>query len=234
MNDIYYHSIIKLQKVIRGFLTRIKYLPIILYRVQNYLSQSSFQFSSINDDGRVNSSYDEDNIIDLLIYKFKHKIKKPNIRNWYDIAVYDNYYGWLPVNIKTTTTTTNDNSGNLSICVQAYTNYECDLDKKYENGLMSKILIDKLKKNEFNLKHKKDYYFLVLNKRNSKEVIVNSVKGLNQLTPNVNNLPFQIKWNKNKTFQYKHIYQNIELFINIIQKPNPSWKEDFLNQVRLL
>jgi len=99
---------------------------------------------------------------------------------------------------------------------------------------MSKILIDKLKKNEFNLKHKKDYYFLVLNKRNSKEVIVNSVKGLNHLTPNVNNLPFQIKWNKNKIFEYKHIHQNINDFIHIIQKPNPSWKEDFLNQARLL
>ena len=99
---------------------------------------------------------------------------------------------------------------------------------------MSKILIEKLRNNEYNLKHKKDYYFLVLNKKNSKEVIINSIKGLNQLTPNVNNLPFQIKWNKNKTFQYKHIYQNIETFINIIQKPNPSWKEDFLNQARLL
>lgn len=30
-------------------------------------------------------------------------------------------YGWIPVNIKTTTTLTNDNTGNLAMCVYAYT-----------------------------------------------------------------------------------------------------------------
>ena len=66
MNTNYYHSIIKVQKIIRGFLTRIKFLPLILYNIRNYLSLCFFQFSSINDDGRVNSSCDEDNIIDFI------------------------------------------------------------------------------------------------------------------------------------------------------------------------
>ncbi len=51
---------------------------------------------------------------------------------------------------------------------------------------------------------KKDYYFLVINK-NNKNIIINSVKGLNILTPNLNNIPYQVYWNKNKKFEYKSI-----------------------------
>ena len=38
---------------------------------------------------------------------------------WYDILAFDNMYNWIPINIKTTTTTTSDNTGNLAICVYA-------------------------------------------------------------------------------------------------------------------
>ena len=36
---------------------------------------------------------------------------------WYDILVFDYMYGWLPINIKITTMKTNDNTGNLAMCV---------------------------------------------------------------------------------------------------------------------
>ena len=38
---------------------------------------------------------------------------------WYDILIYDYQYGWLPVNIKTTTTLTSDNTANQQ-CVFIY------------------------------------------------------------------------------------------------------------------
>ena len=46
---------------------------------------------------------------------------------WYDIAVYDNIFEWIPVNIKTTTTQTHDNIGNLTLCVYAYTDEKINL-----------------------------------------------------------------------------------------------------------
>jgi hypothetical protein len=152
---------------------------------------------------------------------------------WFDILVFDKKYGWLPVNIKTTTTITSDNTGNLAMCVWAYTNTKMDLNinKTYKNGLMSKTLINKIINNEYNLNRKRDYYFIVFNKTNN-NIIVNSIKGLIKLTPNCNNLPFQVNWSKNQTFKYDVINKKIKLLLKTLQKPQISWKEVFMSDVR--
>jgi hypothetical protein len=229
-------KIIKIQKWFRGCIFRLKRLPLVLYKIQKYLKAQAFQFSKQNEDGRINSCSDEDELIKLLVKQFGDKIKKPKIRMWYDILVFDNIYGWLPVNIKTTTLQTSDNTGNLAMCVYAYTNELLNIhkDKSYENGKMSEILFDKLKKKEYNKNNKKDYYFIVMNKKDASDIIVNSVKGLSVLTPNINNLPFQVNWSKNRKFKYEKINRKIKLFIDCLQKPNPSWKETFMSNMRKL
>jgi len=229
-------KILKIQKWFRGCIWRMNRLPLIMYKIQNYLKLQAFQFSTQNEDGRINSCIDEDEVIKILIEKFDEKIKKPKIRMWYDILAFDYMYGWLPINIKTTTTITSDNTGNLAMCVYAYTDEILDIhrDKSYENGKMSDILFNKLKTKNYNRNHKKDYYFIVLNKNNASDVIVNSVKGLTILTPNINNLPFQVCWDKNRVFTYENINKKIKLFINCLQKPKPSWKEVFMANIRTL
>jgi hypothetical protein len=223
----YLNNIIKIQKWFRGCIYRLKHLPLIMYKIQNYLKLEKFKFSNANEDGRINSCNDEDEVIKLLINKFGNVIKRPKIRMWYDIMVFDVIFGWLPVNIKTTTTLTNDNTGNLAMCVYSYTNENLDLNKSYDNGKMSNILIDKFKNKEYNYISKKDYYFIVLNKQNSDDIIINSLKGLSVLTPNINNLPFQICWNKN-------IKIKINKFIECLKKPKPNWKEIFISNIKLL
>lgn len=151
---------------------------------------------------------------------------------WYDILAFDYLYGWLPINIKTTTTFTSDNIGNLAICVFAYTDEKLDIYKSYENGKMSKILIKKLKNKKYNKINKKDYYFLVFNKKNQNDIIINSLKGLTTLTPNINNLPFQVCWNKNRNFKYENINEKIKLFVKTIKKSKPSWKENFITNIK--
>ena len=229
-------KIIKIQKWFRGCILRLKQLPLIMYKIKKYLKLQSFHFSTHNEDGRINSCIDEDEIIKLLIEKFGFKIKKPKIRMWYDILAFDYIYGWIPINIKTTTTITSDNTGNLAMCVHAYTNEILDIyrDKTYENGKMSDILFDKLKNKEYNTNNKKDYYFIVLNKTDASDIIVNSLKGLTILTPNINNLPFQVCWDKNRTFKYENINKKIKLFIDCLKKPRPSWKELFMSNIRTL
>ena len=135
-----------------------------------------------------------------------------------------------------TTTITSDNTGNLAMCVYAYTDEILDIhrDKSYENGKMSDILFNKLKNKKYNTNNKKDYYFIVLNKTDASDIIVNSVKGLTILTPNINNLPFQVCWVKNRTFKYENINKKIKLFIDCLQKPKPSWKETFMSNIRTL
>jgi hypothetical protein len=120
------------------------------------------------------------------------------------------------------------------MCVHAYTDEKLDfhINKTYENGKMSKILINKIKKKKFNKNYKKDYYFIVLNKKNNKDIIINSIKGLTKLNSNINNLPFQVCWNKNRFYEYKNINKIIKLFINCLKKSNPSWKEYFMTNIR--
>ena len=114
-------KIIKIQKCFRGYIIRLKQLPLIMYKIKKYLKSQTFQFSTQNEDGRINSCIDENEVIKLLIKKFNKKIKKPKIRMWYDILAFDYIYGWIPINIKTTTMKTSDNIGNLAMCVYAYT-----------------------------------------------------------------------------------------------------------------
>lgn len=238
--------IIKLQSVIRGYLHRLKILPLVLYKLQRYLINERLELSRCSSDGRVSSCMDENIITDKLknAVEFKDKIKIPKERWWYDILVRDNYYGWLPINIKTTTTKTADNTGNLAMCVQAYTDEEVLLHPNRQprsslskpstnNGSMSKILITKLQNGRLNHKPKKDYYFVVINKTNG-NVIVNSVKGLVELTSNLHNIPFQIKWNKNDVFVYGNIKDKVNMFLRCLQTPKPTWEENFLTDVRQL
>ena len=236
MNFYNSSKIIKIQKWFRGCITRLKQLPLILYKIQKYLKLQAFQFSTQNDDGRINSCIDEDEIIKLLVENFGEKIRKPKIRMWYDILAFDYMYGWIPINIKTTTTLTSDNTGNLAMCVYAYTNEMLNIHNNatYENGKMSDVLFKKLKNKNYNTNNKKDYYFVVLNKADASDIIVNSVKGLTILTPNINNLPFQVCWDKNRIFKYENINKKIKQFIDCLQKPKPSWKETFMTNMRTI
>ena len=236
VTDIVVTDIIKIQKWFRGCILRLKQLPLIMYKIQKYLKLQAFQFSTQNEDGRINSCFDEPEIIKLLVQEFGDKIKKPKARMWYDILAYDYMYGWIPINIKTTTTITSDNTGNLAMCVYAYTDEILDIyrDKSYENGPMSDILFSKIKEKKYNMCNKKDYYFIVLNKTDATDIIVNSVKGLTALTPNINNLPFQVCWDKNRTFKYENINKKIKQFVDSLQKPKPSWKEVFMTNIRTL
>ena len=230
-------KIIKIQKWFRGCILRLKHLPLIMYKIKDYLKLRAFQFSTQNEDGRINSCIDENEAIKLLIEKFGEKIKKPKKRHWYDILAFDYIYGWIPINIKSTTTSSDDNTGNLAMCVYAYTDEILDihnLDKTYCNGKMSVILFNKLKNKKYNTNDKKDYYFIVLNKTDASDIIVNSVKGLVILTPNINNLPFQVCWKKNRKYKYENINKKIKLFIDSLQQPKPSWTETFMTNIRTI
>jgi len=215
----------------KKFVTPKQNLPIIMNQIKDFLIKSKLNLCDSNTDGRVNSSSDEHIVINKLIEKFGDKVKKSENRMWHDITVKDDTYGWVPVNIKTTTTNTADNVGNFAICVYAYTNEPMDLDEKYSNGIMSDVLLKKLQKREYNITSR-DYYFLVINKNDTSEIIVNSMKGLKVLTPNINNLPFQICWKNNKIHENKSIENCVNMFVKCVKAPAPSWKEKFLTGIR--
>lgn len=136
-------------------------LPQILINIQRYLENQNIILTNHNSDGRTNSCGDE-NVIIYEIKKFLSESKYwiPPSRHWFDIALCDEVYGWIPVNIKSTTFDSSaDNSGNLTLCVQAYTDYQLDLKKSYKSGFLVKKLEEKIKENEFNNDKKKRLFF---------------------------------------------------------------------------
>ncbi len=69
-------------------------------------------------------------------------------------------------------------------------------------------------KDNLSAKTTKDYYFLVINKNETQDVIVNSLKGLGDLQANGNNLPFQCRWDDNREFIKRTHNEALEKILN--------------------
>lgn len=223
-------AVIIFQSWTRLHLQTINNLPNTTRRIQQILQKSLIAPSKEFKDGRTCSSKDEDVIINTLS-EMKERLFIPKSRHWFDLAVFDYRHGWLPVNIKSTTTKSADNIGNLSTCVYALNDENLDLKKSYNNGEMATLLINSIQEKKYNTINKKDYYFVVLNKTTN-EIIINSIKGLEIMTPNINNLPFQINWKKNSKFKYQNTEESMKKFINCFPCKKTSWKEEFLLNMR--
>lgn len=221
----------RLEAWAKGYKQRRNSLPNVLRFAKYVLEREGIEVSYRERDGRINSIEDENKIANLLKTHFGERIKIKGNRHWFDVALYDYKHGWIPVNIKSTTTYTCDNIGNLATIVHSLCDYEIALDDNPQNGTMSKIFIRSIKENRICKNIRKDYYFLVFNKENQ-EVIINGLKGLTQFTSNNNNLPFQVQWFKNKEYKCQDAIIVVKTVIKTIQKPKPSWNEVFLQEIR--
>ena len=162
--------------------------PSILVEVVEYLNNTAITVSEKHGDGRVNSIDDEDTIIDLLIEKYgEENIQKPKERNWWDVKVFG-----YPLNIKSSKYgSAADNLSSKAAILYALTNLdESEVNvsswKKFQDALLNYSSEDNYR----------DYYIFSLNKQTN-EVHLSSLKTLQKITPNGNNLPFQIKWADN-------------------------------------
>ncbi len=122
----------------------------------------------------------------------RFKVDIPKYRSWYDFSFKDNNL-FIPVNIKITETTKADNLNAKLGIYYALTG----LLPTFPNEINWLRYFEELSNNIGSNKDR-DYYFLIINKQNTNEVIVNSLKSLKKLVPNGNNLPFQCRWCDNK------------------------------------
>lgn len=190
--------------------------PKIINDLKIYIEENIKDINFINmvKDGRVNSSIQENLITNVLNNKCfdEYKIFIPNSRWWFDFALVKDKYDFIPFNIKITTMNTNDNFAGYSSIAFALSNMKMKYNKNYANNIIDKITFEE---------SKRDYWFLVINK-NTKEIIINSVKGINKITPNQLNLPFQIKWIDNKIYNPKSVNETVDLIrsqtLNYINK----------------
>ncbi|EAH7279330.1 restriction endonuclease, partial [Campylobacter coli] len=147
------------------------------------------QLKQYSRDGRINSAFNEDEITNIIYDNFS--INLPNARDWFDFS-FEESGKFYPVNIKITTTRTIDN---LNCKLGIYYALTGDIPS-FNNGINWDQYFCNLKTN---LKeNSKDYYFLIINKNDVQDIFIASLKSLEKISPNGNNLPFQAKWNENR------------------------------------
>lgn len=156
----------------------------ILVEVVEFLNSIAISVSENHEDGRVNSIDDEQTIVKLLISKYGDNIEIPKARSWWDLKVFG-----YPINIKSSKYgTAADNFSSKAAVLYALTNLPEEQVKvttwqKFQQALLNHSSED----------NHRDYHIFSLNKVTN-EVHLSSLKTLKKITPNGNNLPFQIKW----------------------------------------
>ncbi|WP_120895572.1 restriction endonuclease [Helicobacter pylori] len=163
-------------------------IPTQLNEIAEFLKTNPYNLSQPLQDGRLNSSVNEEEILNTI--KDYFPIQLPRAREWWDFSFEENKI-FYPVNIKTTTTKTADNlNGKLGIYYAL-----CGLVPEFNNEIAWEKYFQKLHK-DLGKNTNRDYYFLIINKNDPKDIFINSLKGIQTLQPN--NLPFQCKWDNNR------------------------------------
>ncbi len=163
-------------------------IPTQLNEIAEFLKTNPYHLSQPLQDGRLNSSVNEEEILNTI--KDYFPIQLPKAREWWDFSFEENDI-FYPVNIKTTTTKTADNlNGKLGIYYAL-----CGLVPEFNNEIAWEKYFQKLHK-DLGKNTNRDYYFLIINKNDPKDIFINSLKGIQTLQPN--NLPFQCGWDNNR------------------------------------
>lgn len=191
-------------------------IPEILCEICGFLSQEELRLTSATQDGRINSSINEDEILNCLDKCFKfsdgYELQRPNAREWYDFVIEkQETKEFYPINIKVTDTTHSDNL-NCKLGI-----YYALTGKKpsFTNEISWLPYFEKLHDN-FGASRDKDYYFLVVNKRDVSDVFCTTLRGLQAITPNGNNLPFQCMWSRNRNLYQRNFDQSAEFILKTL------------------
>ncbi|WP_208372947.1 restriction endonuclease [Helicobacter pylori] len=163
-------------------------IPTQLNKIAEFLKTNPYHLSQPLQDGRLNSSVNEEEILNTI--KDYFPIQLPRTREWWDFSFEENDI-FYPVNIKTTTTKTADNLN----CKLGIYYALCGLVPEFNNEIAWEKYFQKLHK-DLGTNTNRDYYFLIINKNDPKDIFINFLKGIQTLQPN--NLPFQCKWDNNR------------------------------------
>ncbi|WP_187922150.1 restriction endonuclease [Helicobacter pylori] len=183
-------------------------VPTRLNEIAEFLKTNPYNLSQPLQDGRLNSSVNEEEILNTI--KDYFPIQLPRAREWWDFSFEENKI-FYPVNIKTTTTKTADNlNGKLGIYYAL-----CGLLPEFNNEIAWEKYFHKLHK-DLGKNTNRDYYFLIINKNDPKDVFINSLKGIQTLQPN--NLPFQCKWDNNREIVQRSFIESKNFILSALAK----------------
>ncbi|MGL2428367.1 restriction endonuclease [Helicobacter pylori] len=183
-------------------------VPTQLNEIAEFLKTNPYNLSQPLQDGRLNSSVNEEEILNTI--KGNFPIQLPRAREWWDFSFEENKI-FYPVNIKTTTTKTADNLN----CKLGIYYALCGLLPEFNNEIAWEKYFHKLHK-DLGTNTNRDYYFLIINKNDPKDVFINSLKGIQTLQPN--NLPFQCKWDDNREIVQRSFIESKNFILSALAK----------------
>lgn len=215
-------------------------IPNELKQVAKYLSAQQIKLP-FGRDGRLDSAIGEDHVAKALLDTTTSKgwkitcpnIGKKNNREWYDVKINEHY-----CNIKISECTGKADNANAKKAIYYF------LTGRPGNAVNSaESVFFKNMKDAENPNEKRDYFYLVVNKTDTKDVFFVSLKGLNSDSVKINprNPPFQVDWKNNKTpverdwEQAKEflletyaecLYKSVTLTRNGMPKSYPEFFED--------
>ncbi|MFB1293532.1 restriction endonuclease [Helicobacter pylori] len=181
-------------------------IPTQLNEIAEFLKTNPYHLSQPLQDGRLNSSVNEEEILNTI--KDSFPIQLPKAREWWDFSFEENDI-FYPVNITTTKTADNLN-GKLGIYYAL-----CGLVPEFNNEIAWEKYFQKLHK-DLGKNTDKDYYFLIINKNDPKDIFINSLKGIQTLQPN--NLPFQCKWDNNREIVQRSFIESKNSILSVLAK----------------
>lgn len=187
-----------------------------------------------NEDGRLNSAIAEGQVFDFL-KQYIPELEKAPIRCWYD-CIYKGY----PFNIKITSGTSADNLNSKMGLLYAMTGYTPEEIRAKGYGNIEHWINFNQALKELTRINPCDYGFIVVFKEgqndNVSNIFLTSLKRLDKLVSNGNNLPFQANWSQNKIWTSRSEKEQIEYIKEIyidswIKKANGikpllEWKEN--------
>ncbi|MGL2781768.1 restriction endonuclease [Helicobacter pylori] len=183
-------------------------IPTQLNEIAEFLKTNPYSLSQPLQNGRLNSSVNEEEILNTI--KDYFPIQLPRAREWWDFSFEENKI-FYPVNIKTTTTKTADNLN----CKLGIYYALCGLVPEFNNEIAWEKYFHKLHK-DLGTNTDRDYYFLIINKNDPKDVFINSLKGIQTLQPN--NLPFQCKWDNNRKIVQRSFIESKNFILSALAK----------------
>ncbi len=173
---------------------------------EEFLKTNPYNLSQPLQDGRLNPSVNEKEILNTIKHSFC--IQLPKAREWWDFSFEENDI-FYPVNITTTKTADNLN-GKLGIYYAL-----CGLVPEFNNEIAWEKYFQKLHK-DLGKNTNRDYYFLIINKNDPKDIFINSLKGIQTLQPN--NLPFQCKWDNNREIVQRNFTESKNSILSALAK----------------
>lgn len=198
-------------------------IPGCLLEIIEYLNSKNFK-PTRKSDGRVGSISDEELCIEILKESDRFKVVKDSEyedrmsvshndkilifdgkdRDWYDIRVKDTDGKIYYINIKSSSLSRPDNVGSLTSIFYGMfgkTKFENKKDLSKQYGELFAEYNKHFKSDDFDKFESIDYYYLIINKNDTKHSFFTSINHFTKdsIQPNGSNLPFQCNWIKNTT-----------------------------------